>query len=568
MQNNPNNEIHTDYTPGGIFKSVNANQLARSVHYDFVITQEKLDAVIAAQGLTSGPVDMGGVIMANMDGTNNSWQGTVIKPPFSIYINAKLPSQFYFVWGSRLLTDTSFIDCSDFQVDGEWDATVTKDMVNIYSAYPYRSWDLPGGFNFWSNPNAPIILTAGVSNNGVIKVGSYKSEISAQRNYGERVGGQVILQESLDGNRLYIELASVSESYVPFIVYANWMTSGGMITEYHINGDDMSVATTSIPGIYQQMRESISSWQTEPVLVVNHNQSSARYQFSGWDGSKITFSNVSEGRKVSIDTDGAVTWYSLSLGVGTLGPVIVSDYDLTPITDPVDIDNYNVSPLNSIISNGWGRTRVLHPEYAGFKTMEQETGTAGRDWYYVSAPGELFDFKEATVLNWYKWHGLSAEDLSTNTVKWVFNPHKILYISYNDLKEGVVYEINIHIVQLPVASYEMPIDGIPLAMQQAIPGIAVTSPESEYGSPNIQIEFYDKITSQQYANVLCYWGSDEQEILDGSQSVVPYIQPKFHKCSNVAAFTAYTRPAETLADIATATVRFVKLNGKIYVMEY
>ena len=78
MLNNHNNEIYTDYRANDIFKPVNANQLAEAIHYDFVITQEKIDAVLEAIAPTpdgSGyrNLDLGELIIRKVDGESAPW---------------------------------------------------------------------------------------------------------------------------------------------------------------------------------------------------------------------------------------------------------------------------------------------------------------------------------------------------------------------------------------------------------------------------------------------------------------------------------------------------------------
>ena len=144
MLNNPNNEIHTDYRPNDIFKPVNANQLAEAIHYDFVITQEKIDNVIEATSPSRDSsgyrnVDLGDLIICELDGSSAPWRGPQVKPPLNIFISGKLPSDVRLILDSRLLNDITFIDCSDFKLNGNWNMAVTKDMINIYSAYPYAA---------------------------------------------------------------------------------------------------------------------------------------------------------------------------------------------------------------------------------------------------------------------------------------------------------------------------------------------------------------------------------------------------------------------------------------------
>ena len=112
MQNNPNQEIHTDYRANDIFKPVNANQLANSIHYDFVITQEMLDKYLEKHPSTTD-IDVGNLIASDINGNDSSWENPV-PAPVSIYIAAKtsLNDPFTFMFGGRLCNGVQpIVDC-------------------------------------------------------------------------------------------------------------------------------------------------------------------------------------------------------------------------------------------------------------------------------------------------------------------------------------------------------------------------------------------------------------------------------------------------------------------------
>ena len=49
MQNNPHQEIRTDYMVNDVFTPTAANQLARSIPFDFVITSEMVASYMLQQ---------------------------------------------------------------------------------------------------------------------------------------------------------------------------------------------------------------------------------------------------------------------------------------------------------------------------------------------------------------------------------------------------------------------------------------------------------------------------------------------------------------------------------------
>lgn len=565
MQTNPNQNIHTDYQIDDVFKPEAANQLARSIHYDFVITQKMFDKFVE-QHPSDTYIDIGRVICSKPDGTDGQTTGVILaKAPISIFIEAdtgRKPLEFTYVL-------TNIIDCSDFKVDGQWDAFVTKDMMNIYSAHPYIVQNIAGGYNFWSTPTAYVETAGGITNNGIAKIGSYK--LTQSTNVVRPDNFQLVI-EGLGLGVAFTYTASDAApdetfgSMRPSVVYGNWMTGSGVSTQYSVRGPGTPSPTTIKNGLYAQMQASVGDWDTEPILVVSNNQSTSRYQLSGWNSSAFMFSNVAEGKTVTIYKDGTVEWDgSASTGGGSIAePIVLTDFDLTTLTNPRQPDdhNYQTSPLSGVLSNGWSNIRVKRPGYNAFRTMEQETNTQGASFYGVFRGG-FFSFENANTLEWYTWGAISVLDMkpTPNEVVWIKNPRYQLYVALNDLKEGLVYEINIHLMQLPAAEYSISVSGNPIAMQQGIPGENVTLPSATLLP--FDILFYDKntLTSQ---GVVCYWGSNATTVQSWNYGV----HTRFHKHSNITPFSEDSRPIATLQELAKATVRFVRLSGRIYIMEY
>ena len=566
MQNNPNQNIHTDYQIDDVFKPEAANQLARAIHYDFVITQKMFDKFVE-QHPADTYIDIGRVICSNPDGTDGQTSGVILaKAPISIFIEAdtgRKPLEFTYVL-------TSIIDCSDFKVDGQWDAFVTKDMMNIYSAHPYIVQNIAGGYNFWSTPTAYIETAGGITNNGIAKIGSYK--LTQSTNVVRPDNFQLVI-EGLGLGVAFTYTASDAApdetfgSMRPSVVYGNWMTGSGVSTQYSVRGQGTSSPTTIKNGLYAQMQASVGDWDTEPILVVSNNQSTSRYQLSGWNSSAFMFSNVAEGKTVTIYKDGTVEWEGSAStgGGGSAESIIISDFDISALTNPAypDEHTYQTEPLNSMITYGWNNLRIKRPGYNSFRTIQQETNNPDARFYGVFRGG-LFNFESSNTVDWFTWGAISVLNTkpNPNVVEWIPNTKNQLQISFNDLKDGVVYEVRIHLMQLVAAEYTIDsLSGAPIAMQQGIPGESVTRPTAQLSQ--FSIAFYDKnsLTSQ---GVVCFWGSSARTVAGWNSGV--YV--RFHKHSNVIKPTASSIYSSNLQELAKATVRFVRLSGRIYIMEY
>ena len=271
------------------------------------------------------------------------------------------------------------------------------------------------------------------------------------------------------------------------------------------------------------------------------------------------------------DNVATVAWKPGGGSAGMSQHTIITDFDLSELTNPLHPDQkeYNVEPITSMTGFGWDKLTIVRPNQSGFKSVADDIGIVGSTWYGPYSSDDksgLFRFGESNVVDWYKWHSLSVLNTkpTDHVVEWVTNSHMSLYVDFNDLKPGVVYEVNIHIVQLPTGPYS--VDTLGTAMQQAYPDEVVSNPSySGVGGkiPSMNIQFYnpDNSTCQ---NVVCFWGSNA--VVDSTYSYGFY--PKFHKHSNVASYPTSTRAHYSLVDIAVATIRFVKLDGKIYVMSY
>lgn len=100
MINNPARNIHTDYVPSDIFKPQDANALAQSVSYDYVITKERIDAYRAELGYDQSQwIDVGSLLWYDQGADPDYPAG---RPSISIFFNCYTSIEDRFQFGSWL----------------------------------------------------------------------------------------------------------------------------------------------------------------------------------------------------------------------------------------------------------------------------------------------------------------------------------------------------------------------------------------------------------------------------------------------------------------------------------
>lgn len=578
MQTNPNQHIHTDYKINDVFKPEAANQLARAIHYDFVITQKMLDKFLEKNpGVTE--IDVGNLIASNEDGTIGSWE-TPIKAPANILIAAKTSANdsFTFHFGGRLIgRDASWgvgniIDCTDFMVNGSYNRNTTIDMVNVYSLYPYRMSVAVAGFNHWTTPQNYVKIQPNVPYNaGVFKVGTYT--MPSNIDMVERDNLQIVSQNSLGGSFIISPSAShIETGYNPAVVYANWMGGGGGVTtNYAIRGQDMTNPTTTAYGLYQQMQASVADWNTEPILVVSHNYSTARYQLSGWDSDEFRFSNVSEGKIVIIRKDGTVQWKTAGAASGSgSSDVIIFQDDGVVIphksgpqfvaytTSLVSTDNY---VRYSLLQNG--QFTVFNSKTAEVPLFK-EPSSAGEyglrpygvnhiiwnTWYQIKAYGIFMDDPEGATS-----HIKTITNGSKGSITRGHNNLSTMIIVTDALIEGLVYEVDINIrslAKLGDAETGQIGPGGELYGQMYAP--------NRY-TPHFGLAFY---TESGFSVTPKRWA-------DPTKSSYYVVFPRFNSVPSNGDGTGFgpgSGSGQSAPVLATAKVYFMKINGNIYTMSY
>lgn len=561
MYNNQNQEIHTDYVANDIFKPINANQLAKAIHYDFVITQDMFNAYLDAHDFNIGStLDVGAIVASNTNGSDGPFDEP-IKAPCSLFIaantNGYTLSFVNRLIGSSHMPGTGYIiDVADYQTpQGQYSLDRTIDMVNVYSSYPYQVSGLAGGINFWSTSIAPVILdNPGVYWDGVCKVGYYN--LKSSFDMGARPTLQLVFSHAIGRRPTQSPTSGQCESgYTPAVVFADWMGSSGVTREYWINLTD-----TAVPGIFQSIAESYSTYGNEVVLNVGEQSSTLPYYATYRDPYEIRFTNSNTGKTVSISRDGTITWQELTSTTGSKASVVITDFSV-PALDP----NYETGILRGLTSEYGGKVSIFRDGTHRFITISEDLGTSNVDWYSpeVSSTNDkyqLFRFGSATTLDWYTWYAISLDyhTYSQHRVDWVYNPHRDLYIDAETLREGIVYEVRTHLLRMPIPTYEA--DGLHKTVgMQAIPTDDTQDPSTL--DPNIYLSlwFYNGVKKTDAS--VKRWAANDS----GNNSIcLPWVSTDSAPYTHDS--TGYSN--KSISELGLSVVQFVKIGSDIYVLKY
>ena len=322
MQTNPTQNINANYGMDDVFKPAEANQIVRSIHYDFVATQEMFDAYRGASNI----VDMGYLLFGD-----DGYQGEPIKGPISIYIAAKEHlDDIQIAFGDRFF---NAFDFSDYKIDDHWDAEKTVDMVNIYSAAPYRIYSLYGGFNFWTTPEAYVsIYGVNPGGSGITKIGAYMLESDIAYDLGDREDIQIVCMTCLNspesqGYTVSPNSGHVISGYRPAVVKADWMHSGANGSFWYV----IKSTDTSKPGLFHQLVGSLD-FSTDAVIYEDDGSTINCYHRdniikAGGAITELTYCNPVIGKKIRVVEDGTITRSKLRGSVN-----IVALYDTNGTT--------------------------------------------------------------------------------------------------------------------------------------------------------------------------------------------------------------------------------------------
>jgi len=558
MKNNPNQEIHTDYRANDIFKPINANRLAESIHYDFVITQEMLDKYME-QNPGDTTIGIGVLLNSNSDGTKNDTYAILAKAPVSVFIAAKTPDNVVYDFTYAFVTTSNgILDISDFLDNGQYSVLKTDGAVNVYSEYPYKA-NITGGVNFHSTPRAP--LTVGyVQNNGVIRIGAYKTTGSSPINVFRNGTIKIITQEQLSGYGFADVLSSDTQN--PDLFVADWM-GGGCSNDLGYSIDE---ADTVQYGLYERFAESYRLG-TRASLFVRHHQSTSVYHRDHGSSYDTTFSNASEGRKIIIHKDGTITKENTGVGGGGGGGrAALVDFDTRGV---ITTHRYIIGDSNSIDT-----LSIVKPGFSAFLSPKQDMAryasggeSSCPDWY-SGYPGFSFEKGLVSTLDWFFWYAISNyEDGYSGQeapVNWYVNPRQTLYIDIGSLVEGVVYEINLYCVKLPGAdSYTIGTPSKAYGVQASPVSQHINAPTLDCDSLGVRPDIYFVNYSGNSGTYMRRWGEE-------TRSDDNHIKPIFYNMGQPHNAGPSSSPFnnEQVRILARAKLTFTYLKGSVFVMEY
>lgn len=534
MQTNINQDIRADFGINDVFKPTNANQLAKAIHYDFVVTQDMFDTFVSKHSISSdGSVDIGRVISSNLDGSDGTW-GQKVKAPVSIYISANT-QDYKLIFTHYLISN--ILDVSDFMDSQTGEATrdKTADMVNVYSAYPYVVETLPIGFNLWSTINAYVIINRfGYSDKGICKIGYYS--LSVPFNVQTTQDICIVAGTALGAFKFTQSPTAeqIAEPYRPAVVFANWMCGSSVTTEYSINSTD-----TILYGLYHSMMVTLSTYSCDIALSEDSTYAKSIYHLSSRTGNRLVFSNASANKTITISKDGTITrGNTVSAPVGK-AIIFALGFDTT---------NYQTERLGGVRTVYNNQMTILRSGASTFSTIPEDTQSTA-NWYNSNNP---FKFMSETTLDIYTWFGITMLTSENPTLETVYDnggtyQRYDVCVDFSSLTEGIVYEINVHILRLPIAEYSE--GGQTVFVQQQPPS----------DNDRWKIHFIDNNTYKKYNR----WG------VVGSSGSSNFNALTFSwQHTNTQPDTSTTAFGLAFSEMACATQRFVRLGDSIYVMSY
>lgn len=558
MQNNPSQNIHTDYVAHDVFKPIAANQLARSIHYDFVITQLQYDNYVAKHaGITQ--IDVGNLIASDEEGNDGPFD-VPVPAPVSIYIAAKTSMPLNF--GSRLRKFSStlngIVDCSAFTNEGSGVPGLTDGCINVYSQYPYHITCLEGGFNYWSTPEAPVTVRSAYQTNGTCRVGAYFTEGDTDINFGDIPGEsyEIICQRAMGNGKIKCEPSqghAEEPTYTPSVYYAEWMTSSpATFPEYAI------LSTENVkPGLFQMVRASIVR-KTIPMLLevaMSNGENPTPtgketcYNFAGTrytSGvlSAYVFTNSEDGKKIVVFSDNSIIRENIGGGAGG-SPIILRDV-YVPYS-PGNITSSSTE-INFDPSAHYGDNKICLYQDGQFTVLANDS-----PWEFseVGSTHPHFSFGGNNRLVWNTWYKFYYENNEVGVEITEQNQNKQINLSVDHLVEGVVYEVEINIrAFLGSADYFM----------------------VDSGDMGFMVYFYDNLDGAMPSTVTPKKWGDSQ-----NATRAPQVKPNFMLVVEPTDDTQsppaplYHGNSEAGREdpvLARAIIHFVKLGSDVYIMSY
>lgn len=290
---------------------------------------------------------------------------------------------------------------------------------------------------------------------------------------------------------------------------------------------------------------------------------------------------------VGVDGNMATVAWKSGAGVGGgSGTCVVTDFDV--------LDG-GISQLHSNVFYGLysnlhaGRTLVLHSGASDFSTIPDDTKgpISGNGWNYNGSGSSWYNnfpwfrFKSnenrLDIYTWFAYKGVELVGTEYKS-KWFVNNRWTKTGGYdfgimaNELREGVVYEVNIHVVSLPPTNVHTWGGGTAPTIQfndWASPiSEKVASGTKDSISLEADIELEILFTGTEFTGSCATWGAS-----DGQGSTNPRIIPSFRLPASVTdnndCSTYPSRTSGRIFDtIAEASIQFVMLGHKVYIMSY
>lgn len=159
------------------------------------------------------------------------------------------------------------------------------------------------------------------------------------------------------------------------------------------------------------------------------------------------------------------------------------------------------------------------------------------------------DISGAVSLDWYTWDIVPHASQQTATA----NTNTVLYIDSDSLREGVVYEVGLHIMnhQVEGSDRHITVDNGVLVPPSRVDSVS---------SPEYKIAFYQVVQGTAVPQYVYEWSA-------GSMQYATNYAIEIRKHWNIPDTVSSTATA-TLAEIAWGRALFTKLGGKIVILKY
>lgn len=557
------------YTPG------DSNARRARMAYDYVITDEMLTAY---KSKNTGSIDFGVLLWSKLDGSSGDSPSTRAKRPIHILIDADTTEADVFYFSGRLT-----YDALDPSIMPQWTGGATdKAFVHIYSRGPYSVSNISGGVALHSTMTSCVTLPDDIGSSGypsgIFRIGVCKVKNNGTYNTYSRPGwpdsgGLTVMYEKCIGGEITWKDSDTStrpaDSTAPGAVCVAWM-SGSVDCEIKIDR-----SWTHQYGLFARLVLALS-YGSKPFVKAVHTEGFAIMQLVASVGEYIAFEG--NGWRVEVSQTDEIAWGTAKGGSGSGGGghCVIKNYSLTTGYTSSGLQGTPVfSPFTSVTGYIGDDTRIFRDGGVKFLDVAEDTGHAAGssyswNWYFPGSAGDIpnhcFRFRDATILDWYTYGAISvqttADTPTVNRVEWIYNGCRTLYVNTDDLVDGQIYEVNIHIVRLPVNEYTVNTtnDGSLTACKQAAPGDNPTTPPGYAdGSNQFTLQFYNQSLSQP---TLQYFGTSK-----ATQGWQNGYYPVFHKITTTPAKSGADH-SYPLAELAFARTQFVKLNGNVYVLRY